>query len=172
MSARECRWSVRTGARELEVEGQMSRANKIDFAEAGASYGRWGPTILRFCELFMGERSLAEQVATESFVRFLRRGGHDATNGVPVALLRFAFQAASQLPTRNGEPAEALRAAIVQLDAIQRAVFILRSVMSVQTPWVADIVGLPADEVTEVWAKALIEVRGRLPQDFFKERGR
>jgi len=171
MSARECRW-FGSGAGPLEVEGQMSRANKIDFAEARASYGRWGPTVLRFCELFLGEKSLAEQVAAESFVRFLRGGGRAATNGVPVALLRFAFQAACQLPARNGESTEALRAAIVQLEAIPRAVFILHGAMSVQMPWVAAILGLPADEVTRVWAKALIEVRGRLPQDFFKERGR
>ncbi len=171
MSARECRW-FGSGAGPLEVEGQMSRANKIDFAEVRASYGRWGTTVLHFCELFLGERGLAEQVATESIVRFLRGGGRAATNGVPVALLRFAFQAASQLRATNGDSPEGLRAAIVQLELLPRAVFILHGVMAVQIPWVAAILGLPAEEVTRVWAKALIEVRERLPQDFFKERSR
>ncbi len=156
----------------LDVESQMSRANKIDLAEARASYGRWGPMVLRFCELFLGEKSLAEEVTAESFIRFLRGGGRAATNGVPVALLRFAFQAASESPARNGGPSEPLRAAIVHLDALPRGVFILHGVMAVQMPWVGAILGVSAEEATRLWAKGLIEVRQRLPQDFFKERGR
>lgn len=175
MSARECRWSIRPGGGPLEAEGHMSVGlghHKITLAEAKASYTRRGPMVLRFCELFLGETSLAEQVTAESFVRFLRGGGRAETNGVPVALLRFTFQTASESPARNGGPSEPLRAAIIHLDALPRAVFILHGVMAVQMPWVGAILGVSAEEAARLWATGLIEIHQRLPQDFFKERGR
>lgn len=172
MSARAWGWNLRTGAGPLNVEGQMRRAKKVDLAEARALYDRCGPMVLRFCELFLGEKSVAEQVTAESFLGFLRGGGRAETNSVPVVLLRTAFLAVSQSRTKTGEPKEPLRAAIVHLDVLPRAVFILHGVLSVQTPWVGAILGMSADEARELWTKALVEIRPRLPQDFFKEQGR
>lgn len=145
---------------------------QLELAEAKASYARWGTMVLRFCELFIGEHNLAEQATEETFVRFLKGGHRAEKSGVPVALLGCAFRVACESPTRNSEPSEPLRVAIVHLDATSRAVFILHGVMSVPMPWVAAILGVPPQEATQLWAKALVEVRERLPQDFFKERRR
>lgn len=175
MSARECRW-FGSGAGPLEVEGHMSIGlshHKTTVAEAKAAYARWGPMVLRFCELFLGEHSLAEQATTEAFVRFVGSGHRAESNGVPVALLSFAFRVASESPApRNSEPSEPLPAAIVHLDALTRAVFVLHGVLSVQIPWVAAILGVSPEQVNQLWAKSLIEVHARLPKDFFKERRR
>ena len=146
--------------------------HKVDLAEAEAAYARWASMVLRFCELFLGDSGLAEQVTTESFVRFLQGGQRAESNGVPASLVSVAFRVASQSPKRNGEQLEALRAAIVGLDAMPRAAFILHGVLSVQLPWVAAILGIPSREAAELWTKALVAIREQLPQDFFKERGR
>lgn len=150
--------------------GQIfSRKTKLEHAHG--LYARWGATVLHFCELFLGDRSMAQQAAVESFGRLFKSVGHVAREG-PVALLRVAFRVACQSATSAGEELEPLQAAILRLEPTERAVFILHGVMSVQMPWVAAIIGVPPHEASQLWATALIEVRGRLPQDFLKERRR
>ena len=159
----------------FEVEGQLNIClgrEKISIAEAEASYARWASTVLYFCELFLGEKSLAEHATTETFVRFFQGGSRGATEGIPVPLLDLAFHVVSQSPTGKLENLELLRAAIVHLDAVPRAVFILHGVMSMQMPRVGAIFAIPPEYATQLWAKALVEFRERLPQDFFKERRR
>jgi DNA-directed RNA polymerase specialized sigma24 family protein len=128
--------------------------------------------LLRFCELFLGDNRLAEQAATEALVRFFRAGRVAEANGIPVALLSVAFRVASQSRAVNSESAEPLQAAIAHLDFPGRAAFILHGVMSVQLPWVAAIIGVPLGQAKRLWADALVQIRERLPQDFFKEQQR
>lgn len=158
----------------LEDESQVSIClghKKISVEEAKALYARWASIVLRYCELFMGEKTLAEHATTETFVRFFQGGG-GATEGIPVPLLDVAFRVVSQSLTVKREDLEPLRAAIVHLDACPRAVFILHGVMSMQMPWVAAILDVPPEQATQLWFEALVEIRERLPQDFFKERRR
>lgn len=135
-------------------------------------YAQWGSTVLQFCELFLGDRSRAQLATVQSFVGLVKNGGHISVEGIPVALLGVAFRVVCQSVTSAGEELEPLRAAILRLGPTERAVFILHGVMSVQMPWVAAILGVSAREAGQLWAKALIEIRGRLPHDFFKERRR
>lgn len=135
-------------------------------------YAHWGTTVLQFCELFLGDRNTAQQATVESFVRLFTSAGHVAMEGIPVALLSVAFRVICQSATSADEELQPLRRAILRLGPTERAVFILHGVMSVQMPWVAAILGGPPQEASELWAKALIEVRGRLPHDFFKQRRR
>lgn len=151
--------------------GQIfSRKTKLEHAHG--LYARWGATVLHFCELFLGDRSMAQQAAVESFVRLFKSVGHVAKEGIPVALLGVAFRVACQSSTSGREELEPLPAAILRLAPTERAVFILHGVMSLQIPWVAAILGVPLHEASQLWAKALIEVRGWLSHDFFKERRR
>lgn len=151
--------------------GQIfSRKTKLEHAHG--LHARWGATVLHFCELFSGDRSTAQRATVESFVRLFKSVGHVAMEGIPVALLSVAFRVACQSAASAGEELEPLRAAILRLGPTERAVFILHGVMSLEMPWVAAILGVPPKEATELWAKALIEVRGRLAHDFFKERRR
>lgn len=135
-------------------------------------YALWGATVLHFCELFLGDKSTGQQATVETFVRLFKSAGQVAMEGTPVALLSVAFRVACQSATSAAEELEPLQAAILRLGPTERAIFILRGVMSVQMPSVAAIVGVPPHEASQLWAKALIEVRGRLPHGFFKERRR
>lgn len=148
------------------------RHHKVNLAKATAAYTCWGPMVLRFCELFLGDDRMAEQATTEVFVRFFRSGCVAEANGTPVALLSCAFLVASQSSPANAECSESLEAAALRLDPMARAVFILHGVMSVQLPWVAAILGLSPEETTVLWARALCGIRERLPEDFFKEQRR
>ena len=150
----------------------MSRVNQIELAEARTIYRRWGPTILRFCELFIGNRTIAEQITAECFVRFLREVDPAERSDSAVPLLRVAFEIASQSRVGNCESSQPLEAALVQIEALSRAVFILHSVLCLQVPLVAAICGISAAEGRQVWFRALVEIRRRLPQDFFKEQGK
>ncbi len=174
MNAHECCW-IRIGAALLEGEGQMSIGSghpKMALAEAKALYTRWAPMVLRFCKLFLGDDSLAEQAAIEILVRFFKSGHRAEENGVPVGLLSLAFRVASQSFSANRESLEPLHAAVLDLDPTRRAVFILHGAMSVQLPWIAAILGLSLAQITGLWAKALLQIRDRLPEDFFKEQHR
>ena len=150
----------------------MSIVNQIELAEARTIYVRWGPTILRFCELFLGDKTIAGQITAECFVRFLREVHPAEGSDIAVHLLRAAFEIASHSRLGNCDSSQPLEAALVQIEALPRAVFILRSVLCLQVPLVAAICGVSADEVRQVWFRALVEIRRRLPQDFFKEQGR
>lgn len=171
-------WQVESGSGRTgtpEVEGQMKiglARHKIGLVDAKALYTRWGAMVLRSCRLFLGENGLTEQATVETFARFLREGHRAETNGVPVALLRITYLKVSEHPARADESPEPLRAAIVQLDTLPRAMFILHGAMALQMPWVAAILNITSASAKQLWAQTLIEIRGRLPQDFFKERGR
>jgi DNA-directed RNA polymerase specialized sigma24 family protein len=128
--------------------------------------------VLRFCELFLGDTRLAEQATIETFVRFLGSSHRGETSGVPVALLSLAFRVVSQSSTANPERLEPLKGATLGLDPQARAVFILHAVLSIQWPWIGAILGLSSEQVTDVWAKTLLRIRERLPEDFFKEQRR
>lgn len=134
-------------------------------------FRQWAPTVLRFCELFLGDRHLAEEATIRAFTHSLREQAA-VPERTPVRLLTCAFREGRSLSTRVSNPPHPLEAAILLLDEVERGVFILHSALSIQLPWVAAIVGISHDEATHAWAKALIEVRNSLPKDFFKERSR
>lgn len=151
--------------------GQLfSRGEKLE--QIREQYERWGSAVLQFCELFLGARSAAERATREAFVRCFKSSHQVATQGIPVALLTMAFRVVRQSATSATEQLAPLPSAILRLEATERAVFILHGVLSVQIPWVAAILGMPPEQATQLWARALIEVRGRLPQHFFKEQSR
>lgn len=159
---------------ETVVEGPLItvlRHKQLELTEAKDSCARWAPMVLRFCELFLGEKNAALNATAETFVRFFH-DGESATEGIPVALLDLAFRMASPIHTGQRENLEPLRAAILHLDDVSRAVLILHGAMSLQMPWVAAILNIPAGRANQIWAKSLVEVRARLPEDFFKERRR
>jgi DNA-directed RNA polymerase specialized sigma24 family protein len=148
----------------------LSRKTKLDHVRD--LYSRSGSNALHFCELFLGDRSSAERATVESFDRSFKDSGHVAMEGIPVALLSVAFRVVCQSPTSLGQELDPLRAAILRLEPTERAVFILHSVMSVQMPSLAAIVGVRPEKASELWAKSLVEVRELLPREFFKERSK
>ena len=134
-------------------------------------FRQWAPTVLSFCELFLGDRHLAEEATIRAFT--CSPGEQAAApERTPVRLLTCAFREGRSLSARVPNPPHPLKAAILRLDEVERAVFILHTTLSVQMPWVAAIVGISHDEAIHVWTKALIEIRTYLPKDFFKERSR
>lgn len=130
------------------------------------------PTVLRFCRLFLGDQQLAEEATIRAFAQ-LRTDRGAVPEGTPVRLLTSAFRESRSLFRRATNPTHPLAAAILRLGELERAVFILHAVLSIQMPWVAAIVGVSHDEATHAWAKALIELRNfLLPTGYLKERSK
>jgi hypothetical protein len=131
----------------------------------------WATTVLRFCELFLGDRSLAEEVTIDTF----GQSPSVATNipeGKPVQLLRDAF---TRCRTRRARltTQDALHSSILRLAEVDRAIFILHAALSIPTPWVAAIVGASHGETNRRWAEALFQLRDfLLPTGFFEERSK
>ena len=133
-------------------------------------FREWAPMVLRFCRLFLGNWDLAEEATKRAFAHFLRERGA-TPQGTPVPLLTCAFRESRSLSTRVPNLPHPLEAAILRLDEMVRGVFILHTALSIQMPWVASIVGIPHDEATHAFAKALIDIRDfLLPTGYLKER--
>lgn len=133
----------------------------------------WGPTILRFCELFLGDKTQAEQAAVSAFVESAETGVSAVAERTPVQLLSCAFRVCRGHSQVEKFPKDALHAAILHLEEIDRGVFILHSALSIQLPWAAAILGVSHEDALQLWAKALIEVRNSLLlTGYFKERSK
>lgn len=135
-------------------------------------FDQWAPTVLRFCELFIGDRHLAEEATIRVFTHSLREQAV-VQERTPVRLLACAFREGRSLSTRVPNPPHPLEAAILRLNEVERGVFILRTALSIQVPWVAAILGISHEEAVQQWGTALLEVRNSLlPTGYFKERSK
>lgn len=132
---------------------------------------RWVPMIVRFCELFLGNKPQAEEVTVRAFLESLRAGSLIEFDQTPVQLLSSAFRNCRNCSAGSQRPSDLLQAAILRLPEIDRGVFILHAALSIQMPWVAAIVGVSHPEALCLWANALIEIRDSLlPTGYLKER--
>lgn len=133
----------------------------------------WGPTVLRFCELFLGDKTQAEQAAISAFVESAGNGVSALGERTPVQLLSCAFRVCRDHSEVKELPRDALHAAILHLGRVDRGVFILHSALSIPFPWAAAILGISHENTLQLWARALIEVRNSLlATGYFKERSR
>lgn len=136
-------------------------------------YRRWSRPVFAFCRLFLGDEERGEATTREAFLAYFKQGFPLGFDQLPPALLRCAHDVVKDkcalvdpLKATN----RALEHAILLLPCDQRAVFILRNVLNVDTPSVAVVTGLPSEQVRHLWIQSLLVVRELLPRDFFKER--
>ena len=136
-------------------------------------YRRWSRPIFAFCRLFVGSQEGGEEAAREVFLAYFRQGLPLELDQLPVPLLRCALDVLKEKCTlidRQNAGNGALESAILLLSCEQRAVFILRNVLRVETPSIAAAIGMPEERVRRLWFKSLLVVRQFLPRSFFKER--
>ena len=135
-------------------------------------YRRWGAQVVTFCRLFLGDDRLAEHATADAFVLYLRRGLALESRQLPSLLLRCAVSAAKERCSSGDGPIEEtpdLRSAILFLPCEQRAVFILRCVLGLDSPSVAMATGLASNNVQRLWVESLLHIRGLLSKESPKE---
>jgi DNA-directed RNA polymerase specialized sigma24 family protein len=150
----------------------MSVATNIhDLCEVEAFYKRWGPDVLVFCRLFLGDEPRAETVSSKAFLEFYRESSElPITGEIPSRLIGFAFQA---MQSCRAEPQSSmndhsLENCILRLECRPRAAFIMRNVLRMSWPGLASATGLSIDDARQVWLKGMLRVRDLLPRDFFE----
>ena len=133
---------------------------------------RWSAQVLTFCRLLLGDDRLAENATADAFVLFLRKGFALESRQLPSLLLRCAVSAARERCSPGDGPIEKtpdLRSAILSLPCEQRAVFILRCVLGLDSPSVAMATGLASHNAPRLWAESLLPIRGLLSKESPKE---
>jgi DNA-directed RNA polymerase specialized sigma24 family protein len=135
-------------------------------------YRRWNKQVFAFCRLFLGDEERGQKAAREAFLAYFRQRLSLASDQLPMDLFRCALgvvrdQCALADPHKAAD--ETLEHAILLLPCEQRAVFILRNVLNVDTVAVADVTRLPVEQVRRLWMESMLAIRELLPRDFFKE---
>lgn len=124
-------------------------------------YQRWSPLALAFARHLFGDERQAELALEQAFQGYVERELPLDEPGTPAFLFVFVLDrarrdATERIPTTNNAT---LPEALLGLPLLERAVFILRSVMDWDEWLVGEIVELPIQEVRRRWLEALKRLR-------------
>ena len=136
----------------------MSIRDQVDVKEF---YERWGPTVLRYCQLYLGDLEQAEWATREAFVGFFRGTFELDDDKLPIALMRLAVMASRSrcLPLAAGDAPEGLECAVRRLPCEQRGVFLMKGPFGLAVSEVAAITNTTVSEVKQLWFEALLRLR-------------
>lgn len=140
--------------------------------EVRTFHDRWGGSVLRFCRLFYGDDTRAQEATIKVFLIYLRAENSLNQDRIAVALLRIAVKVVRDrcmVSSARKADDQSFPRAILALPCEQRAVFILRYVLQLDTATVASIAGVVEETVRKVSFQALLKIRELLPREFFKE---
>lgn len=137
-------------------------------AGTSSSVSAWPIVLLRFFQLFVGDQSHAESLATETFAEHIQ--GQVATLDqvqFGIELLRRATRnGAKAIPTIT-ESSDRVVKAISGLSATPRAIIILSRCLSLDIVTVSKIVDLNLADTKRLWLEAFLEVHKRLSSEVF-----
>lgn len=132
-----------------------------DQADVREFYERWGPTVLRHCQLYLGNLEQAESTTREAFVGFFMGTFELEDDKLPIGLIRLAVMATRSrcLPVAEGDAPKGLEGAVRRLPCEQRSVFLMKGTLGLAASEVAEITNTTVNEVKQVWIKALLSLR-------------
>jgi DNA-directed RNA polymerase specialized sigma24 family protein len=123
-------------------------------------YEQWGPFVTTFCKLYLGDSQVTETVVAQAFLKYFRSELPLRRDHVPTALIALALEESNCGGEGGGTDADsAFEWAVLELPPDERAVFILHGVLDLQLPWVAAVTGIPFATVSQLWIRALIQLR-------------
>jgi DNA-directed RNA polymerase specialized sigma24 family protein len=124
-------------------------------------YDRWGPTVLRYCQLYLGDLEQAESATQEAFVGFFKGTLDLKSDKLPIGLMQLAVAASRSRSLTPGERngAEGLEACVGLLPHPQRSVFLMRGTFNLTASEVAAITDTTVNEVSKLWIEALLNLR-------------
>jgi len=136
----------------------MSIRDQVDLKEF---YERWGPTVLRYCQLYLGDLEQAESATREAFVGFFMGTFELDDHKLPIGLMRLAVMASRSrcLPLAAGDTPEGLECAVRRLPCEQRCVFLMKGTFGLAASEVAEIMNTTVSEVKQLWFEALLRLR-------------
>lgn len=131
-----------------------------DEVELQQFYERWAPHVLLFCRFYTGEAETAESVVAQTFLKYFRSELPLLLDRLPTALMSLAVEESACCGDGGGADVDSdFEWAVLALPADERAVFILHGALELQLPWVAAITQLPFSAVSQLWIRALLQLR-------------
>jgi DNA-directed RNA polymerase specialized sigma24 family protein len=124
-------------------------------------YDRWGPTVLRFCQLYLGDLEQAESATREAFVGFFKGTFDRKSKKLPIGLMQLAVAASRSRCLTLGEHngTEGLEACVRSLPYQQRSVFLMRGTFNLTAREIAEITDTTVNEVNKLFLEALLSLR-------------
>ena len=124
-------------------------------------YNRWGSTVLRYCQLYLGDVEQAESATREAFVGLFIGSFELEDDKLPIGLMRLAVMACRSrcLPLAVGDVPEGLESAVRRLPCEQRCVFLMKGTFGLAASEVAEIMNTTVNDVKKVWLEALLSLR-------------
>jgi DNA-directed RNA polymerase specialized sigma24 family protein len=142
----------------------IGRAENRSSFQVEEFYRRWKAPVFTFCCLFLGDQYLAGDATSRAFLSFYRQHRELEGDQLPPPLIGAARTVVYRLASLRSGPAVVTRAAgdaqpltdaILNLAADERTVFILRTVLNVDSAAISAATGLPLESVHELWRSAL-----------------
>ena len=129
-------------------------------AELRQFYVRWAVIVNTFCRLYLGDAEAADQVVSRAFLQYFRRELPLRLDRVPTGLMSLTLEESNSAGEVGVTDAESdFEWAVLELPPDERAVFILHGVLDLQLPCVAAVTGIPFAAVSQLWIRALIQLR-------------
>lgn len=136
----------------------MFGKRSITAADADSYSTKWGPLVLRFFQLFLGDQALAESLTTDTLAEHVRKSSVLLTYDSDLELLRRAVEKAIASHAAAIKPADDVLRAITSLPTTQRTVVTLHRGLSLDLRTVARVVGMHLTEVRQIWIDAFFEL--------------
>ena len=121
----------------------LERIRRGDTEGAAELFERYGPALLRFSDRLLADRSTAEEVTQEVFVKVISRA-HQYDGRAEVASWLFAIAANA---CRDREKREAVRAALALLSPEQREALVLARYHGLPYAEIASVLGISVGAV-------------------------
>ena len=132
-------------------------------------YGRWAPSVLTYCQYFLGDKELAEEATADTFFNYFSEVGslfkglkELPLDRLPLSLLRAAMKETRRRWTtldRNTLCANGLEEALSALPSTERSVFILRGPLQLDAEETSAVTGFTKDDVQALWVRALLHAK-------------
>ena len=123
-------------------------------------YERWAPHVMSFCRLYTGDSQTAQTVVEQTFLKYFRAELPLRIDHLPTALMSLAVEESNDSGDGGGPDVDSdFEWAILRLPPEERAVFILHGTLDLHLPWVAAITRTPFAVVSQLWVRALLQLR-------------
>lgn len=136
----------------------MFGKRSIIAADADSFSTKWAPLILRFFQLFLGDQALAESLTMDTLAEHVRKSPALLNYDSDLALLHRAVEKAIACQGAAIKPADHVLRAITSLPPTQRTVVALCRGVSLDLRTVSHVVGLPPEDVKQIWLDAFFEL--------------
>ena len=123
-------------------------------------YRLWAPHVMSFCRLYMGDSEMAEKAVAQTFLKYFRSELPLHCDRVPTALMSIAVEESDCAGDGGGADVDSgFEWAVLALPPQERAVFILHGMLGLQLPRVAAVTRLSFAAASQLWVRALLQLR-------------